>query len=266
MPNTNTIIQFKRSTSNKATLADEPLQFGEPLFFEQDDSKNKYLAIGNGDKVPSATFFEGITNTDLLGKTVYADENNIAITNDGTTVGVSKIIATQAPISISNTEKYYLISVNNETVYYHNSNDRGIYVTGNGVLTGGAWNDYAEKRICAEDVIPGSVVCEDGKGSLTLSMKKLQAVPYVVSDTYGMLLGNPDGIPVAVAGRVLVFVDCEVQVGDVVCAGPQGKATVMTRQEIINYPDRILGVVSEIPIYETWNDVNVNGRIWITLK
>ena len=270
MPNT-TIIQFKRSALNKTDLQDEPLQFGEPLFFEQENNKNKYLAIGNGNKVadgtdPGATFFEGITNTAYLGKTVYSNENNIAVTSDGTTVGVSKIMATPATIATNNDKKYYLLSMNDNTVYYHNSNNRGIYVTGNGVLTGGAWNDYAEKRTCVDDIIPGSVVCEDGNGKLVLSSQRLQPVPYVVSDTYGMLLGNSEGKPVAVAGRVLVFVDCEVQVGDVVCAGENGKATKMTRQEIINYPDRMLGVVSEIPTYDTWNDVEVNNRLWITLK
>ena len=42
----------------------------------------------------------------------------------------------------------------------------------------------------------------------------------------------------------------------------------MSREEIVNYPDRIIGTVSEIPTYETWgtNNVKVNGRIWITVK
>ena len=73
-------------------------------------------------------------------------------------------------------------------------------------------------------------------------------------------------VPVAVAGRVLVYVSSEVAVGDVLCAGENGYATKMTRQEIINYPDRILGVVSEIPKYEYWNNIKINGRIWITIK
>ena len=68
------------------------------------------------------------------------------------------------------------------------------------------------------------------------------------------------------SGRVLVYVDCEVTTGDVVCAGEKGFATKMTRQEIINYPDRILGIVSEIPTYDTWNDKEVDGRVWITIK
>jgi len=39
----------------------------------------------------------------------------------------------------------------------------------------------------------------------------------------------------------------------------------MTREEIVNYPDRIVGIVSEIPNYNIWgeDDIQVNGRIWI---
>ena len=42
----------------------------------------------------------------------------------------------------------------------------------------------------------------------------------------------------------------------------------MTREEIINYPDRIIGTVSSIPNYETWgeNNIKVNGRIWIRIR
>ena len=42
----------------------------------------------------------------------------------------------------------------------------------------------------------------------------------------------------------------------------------MTRREIKKYPERIIGVVSEIPTYEVWgqNNVKVNDRIWIKVK
>jgi hypothetical protein len=54
--------------------------------------------------------------------------------------------------------------------------------------------------------------------------------------------------------------------GDTVCAGPNGKVCKMTREEIREYPDRIIGIVSEIPEYEEWNDKKVNNRIWIKVK
>lgn len=40
------------------------------------------------------------------------------------------------------------------------------------------------------------------------------------------------------------------------------------REEIREWPDRIVGTVSEIPEYEEWGTekVKVNGRIWIKVK
>jgi hypothetical protein len=42
----------------------------------------------------------------------------------------------------------------------------------------------------------------------------------------------------------------------------------MTRNEVVMYPDRIVGTVSEIPDYETWGSGNiaVKNRIWIKVK
>jgi len=133
-----------------------------------------------------------------------------------------------------------------------------------GVLKGAAWNDFAENRKC--NAKAGTVVCETGKGDLIQSSERLQAGAYIVSDTYGMLIGQEgDGFsPVAVAGRVLSYYGGDVseyKAGDAVCAGQFGRVWKMTREEIKEYPDRILGFVSEIPEYDTWNNVKVNNRI-----
>jgi hypothetical protein len=42
----------------------------------------------------------------------------------------------------------------------------------------------------------------------------------------------------------------------------------MTRKEIREYPDCIIGYVSSIPTYEVWepNNTVINGRIWIKVK
>jgi hypothetical protein len=39
----------------------------------------------------------------------------------------------------------------------------------------------------------------------------------------------------------------------------------MSRVEVQEYPDRMIGTVSEIPDYDTWGEGNVpvDGRIWI---
>lgn len=279
MPNSNTKIQVKRSDKTKLQLeqTQEPLLFGEPVFIEKENIgvKHKYLAIGNNETVDEATYFEGITNPNYVGKTVYADSNNNIVLQDGTFVNATRLSPTELNIPLNNDTKYYVVSYannsnNQSNTYIHNDNvnNRGVYITGKGVLNGGAWNDYAENRKCVLGA-PGHVVCENGYGELELSSYKLQALPYVISDTHGMCIG-PEGEqykPVALSGRVLVYTkEKDLKVGDVLCAGKNGYAERMTRQEIINYPDRILGVVSEIPTYPIWNDVEINGRIWITIK
>ena len=101
----------------------------------------------------------------------------------------------------------------------------------------------------------------------------MQACDGIVSDTFGFAIGETEEnkTPLAVAGRVLAYCEgskYDYQAGDTVCAGSEGKVCKMTREEIRKWPDRIVGIVSEIPEYETWGsgDVPVNGRIWIKIK
>ena len=153
---------------------------------------------------------------------------------------------------------------------YHTS----VYVNhSTGVLMGAAWNDYAEYRETKTEIEPGRVVIETGNGDLVLSQERMAPAPNVVSDTFGFAIGQTEkcNTPIAIAGRALVypFEDREnFKAGDVVCAGPEGTVSLMTREEIKEYPDRILGIVSEIPNYETWGETNikVNNRIWIKIK
>lgn len=140
-----------------------------------------------------------------------------------------------------------------------------------GVLFGAAWNDYAEYRqLEGRAVKPGEVVCETGNDTVTRSFGKLGIAPAVVSNTYGFVIGEPENsVPVAVAGKVLVYVEGKREKyknGDIFCAGANGKAALMTREEAQKYPDRILGYYVGTPDYDTFNDVKVDGRIWIRIK
>lgn len=134
------------------------------------------------------------------------------------------------------------------------------------------WNDYAEFRQ-AKTEEPGRVVIEGKFGVMELSTKRLQPGGNIISDTYGDAMGQTEKCktPIAVAGRVLAYTyeDKETyELGDAVCTGPDGTVSKMTREEIREWPDRIIGTVSEIPTYETWGQENikVNGRIWIKVK
>ena len=153
-------------------------------------------------------------------------------------------------------------------------NQVGVYFNGvSGVLYGAAWNDYAEYRETKEDIEAGRVIIENGDGTLSLSTERLQPGAEIVSDTFGFAIGETSKCktPVAASGRVLAYPNEDrnsYKPGDAVCAGPNGTVSKMTRREIKKYPERIIGVVSEIPTYEVWgqNDVKVNNRIWIRIK
>ena len=108
---------------------------------------------------------------------------------------------------------------------------------------------------------------------MILSTERLQAGGNIVSDTFGFSIGETSfaQTPIAVCGRVLAYPyeDREIyEPGDAVCSGPNGTISKMTREEIKEWPDRIIGYVSEIPNYKYWgsDSVKVDGRIWIKVK
>lgn len=145
------------------------------------------------------------------------------------------------------------------------------YIMGYKVF-GAVFNDYAEYRQ-TDSQEPGRCVIEIGDGNMTLSSKRLQAGANIVSDTFGFSIGETylAQTPIAVCGRVLAYPLEDKQIyepGDAVCSGPNGTISKMTREEIREWPDRIVGYVSEIPNYEIWgsDQVEVNGRIWIKIK
>lgn len=152
-----------------------------------------------------------------------------------------------------------------------------VWVEGDSV-TSAVWNDYAEYREsdCEEF---GRVLIEVGDDTLTQSTERLQPFAGISSDTWGFCQGetNKAKTPIAVAGRVLAYPYQDrnnYKPGDCVCTAPNGTVDIMTREEIKEYPDRIVGTVSCVPDYEEWGggehadrpSVKINGRIWIKVK
>ena len=152
------------------------------------------------------------------------------------------------------------------------------YVTTTGALYSttvhnAVWNDYAEYRAAASYIEPGRVVVDTDNGEVILATQRLQPGAQVVSDTWGHIMGETEQAktPIAVAGRVLVYPYRnreEYHAGMAVCSAPNGTVDIMTREEIRDYPDCIIGIVSEIPSYKEWGTTNikVDGRIWIKVK
>ena len=193
--------------------------------------------------------------------------------------------------------RWYLYSQASATgargLYAHNNAGTGLaalymnqdnYLRSGTRIYGAVWNDYAEFRKGQMDNLkPGQVVTEIGNGEMKLANKKLQKGCKILSDTYGFALGETKEckLPIAVAGRVLVYCDTakeELEPGDCLCANYTGNTIKMTQEEIIKYPDRIVGIVSEIPNYNIWHsldpdnpdvlkeDIQVDGRIWVYVR
>ena len=148
---------------------------------------------------------------------------------------------------------------------------------------GAVWNDFAEFRQ-SDTNEPGRVIIPSDDGIAHLSIKRLQSGGRIISDTYGFSVGASDKAktPVGISGRVLVYPYQNREnynIGDAVCTAPNGTVDVMSREEIKEYPERIIGIVNEIPNYEIWEEsldcpggeptttkIIVNGRIWIDIK
>lgn len=202
-----------------------------------------------------------IVEEDFIIKKVNTDNTNLA-SIDLTDTGV-KLSGIQ--VSIND------LSKDNATVVVDGS------LAANQVI-GGIWNDYAELRevysIDYDKVTAGNVMteCLLEEDRICLTTERLEPIPMVISDTFGTCIGRKTKTskPVALTGRVLVYPyedRTTYKIGDVVCSGPNGTCSKMTRKEIERWPDRILGYVSGIPSYDTWeNNISINNRIWIKLK
>lgn len=225
---------------------------------------------------------------DKTGNTVEAALDSLTTLKravSDTDGGSAKYLSVSTPTQTSVNNKFYVLGTLNSTQIAGDSkahsiykaiiptgenNKEGIYFDGKtGVLFGAAWNDFAEFRKCNE--LPGTCVIENGDGSLSISNDFLKAGASIISDTYGMIIGqhSENSVPVAVAGRVLAYPYYHKYMytpGCAVGSAPKGKVAPMTREEIMKFPDRIVGYVSEIPDYEEWNGIKVNGRIWIKVK
>lgn len=286
----------------ESNIQENNIDFGEPIFIDnnngiinQSKKCKSYLAIGSSiaedtnRKVKNAAIFKGFWDPDKADRLVFCKSDNSGLLDeDNNSVYADKL--TVDPVDINgegiSTDRYYILcqpDVTRDQSALYGSIKRfeidklgsdgeksGIYVTHKGVMHGAAWNDYAENRKIKDNAFVGGVVCEVGDGSLVLSSERLQPCPYVVTDTYGVVIGDDKDTPVAVAGRALVKLKMndrlKVSIGDCLCAAEYGCAAIMTREEIKEYPDRILGIVTGIPLEDKWNGVDVNNRVWIKIK
>lgn len=221
-------------------------------YFLRADNSWAKVAV-SGDEIPlnkdtTETVYEAVVRLTSSDDSLYSNK----ITNTETPYYVASLPITDTSVEGS--------SISN--LVYSDS----IYIQGN-VLYGAAWNDYAECRI-TNNITPGRVVVENGDDTLSLSTERLMLGGNIVSDTFGMLIGETEKAktPIALCGRVLAypFEDrSEYYAGAPVCTGPNGTVSIMSKDEVLHYPECIIGYVSAVPEYTNWRGKEVDGRIWI---
>ena len=167
------------------------------------------------------------------------------------------------------------------TNYNNGTNNVGTIKFGSdGKVYGAVWNDYAEYRK-SYDVQPGYCYTETNEGIMKKADARLLPGCKLASDTFGFAIGKTqkNKTPIAVSGRVLAYPyrdRTEYPLGAAVCSAPDGTIDIMTREEIMMYPERIIATVSEIPDYDVWYaggddkegniPVKVDGRIWVYVR
>ncbi len=133
------------------------------------------------------------------------------------------------------------------------------------------YNDYADFQPLNGKLEYGKCYVQ-GKDGLELSSTRGQkGVMGIASDTYGQAVGIEEGtpqVPIAVSGWVLAYVDAEYEPGDPLTCTEDGYLTKMTREEVREYPERIVAIYSRPETSEKWSkfNIDVDGRHWVKVK
>lgn len=264
-----------------------------------DEATQKYQLVSYQLEIPAAVSWTStLTSGEQIGKLTINNTENILYAPV-----VSDRVAKAGDTMTGNlTTPAVLVPKSGDssvwmTVFYNADNTRGLWDsasqksiirTNDGVtctcdmnfiapsVEGAVFNDYAEYRALKDPIEsyePGYCMTCNRDGKLFRTSSRMQHCEGITSDTFGFSIGRTDEatVPLAVAGRVLVYTSEDPSTyytGQAVCASRGGRVSKMTDTEITQNPDRIVGVVSEVPTYETWgtNNIKVNGRIWITVK
>lgn len=253
----NSVLDYKLPVATSSTLGG--IKAGNNITIASDGT----LSIGGYLPLTGGTLTGQLTIDSIDGLKVQSATAGNTITGiTATRTDLNKGIA----VGINDSKEGIYSSDQSKWIIY--SSDGKAYT--DMALYGAVWNDYAEFRKCSNGEA-GRCVVENGDDTMSLSTKRLQHGG-IISDTFGFVIGDQkNGKPIAVSGRVLAYTDKDrnnFKPGDAVCSGPNGSISKMTRKEIKEYPEKILGVVSSIPTYEFWGpkQIPVDGRIWIKVR
>jgi hypothetical protein len=137
------------------------------------------------------------------------------------------------------------------------------------------WNDLADSIPVDDTVIlePGYCYCFDGEKYYKSTRYLDEGIIGIHSDTYGMNMGGKPGVKqldCAVAGFVLAYVDKEYPVGTPLTCTKDGWLTEFSKQDKIEYPEKIVATYWKAEPAEKWgpegSEILVNNRKWVKVR
>ncbi len=136
------------------------------------------------------------------------------------------------------------------------------------------WNDVADYQLLCDELVPGKCYFDTKDGAKICTERCQMSVIGIASDTFGYGVGNGANpnreVPIGVAGWVLAYVDQEYECGTPLTNDEFGNLTAMTKQEKMEYPERIVGLYKRKEMDEFWgpegSKITVNGRHWVKIK
>lgn len=136
------------------------------------------------------------------------------------------------------------------------------------------WNDVADFQLLADRLEFGKCYYDTKDGARICTQRCQMSVIGIASDTFGTAVGtgaNPGReVPIGIAGWVLAHVDKEYECGTPLTNDEHGNLTAMTREEKMEFPERIVGIYKRKEMDQMWGppgqQIVVNKRHWVKIK
>lgn len=136
------------------------------------------------------------------------------------------------------------------------------------------WNDIADFQLLADKLEFGKCYYDTKDGAKICNERCQMSVIGIASDTFGFGVGSNGDlrkeVPIGVAGWVLAHVDKEYECGTPLTNDEHGNLTAMTKQEKMEYPERIVAIYKRKEMDKFWGPegqkIEVNGRHWVKVK
>lgn len=236
------------------------------------DSTNKYIYVDKDAVVKSGTnttVSDGVVNvTSLTLGSTEEDSTYITVTNkNGGSSPAVKIVGTK------NTDTTEPDSTNSALYVDGNIRSEG-NISGSKVFHA-VWNDISDAIEVQDDleVEPGFCYMFDGKTYKKTEEYCQKGVLGIHSDTAGDILGRKcrhKELDIAIGGFVLAHVDDIYESGTPLTCGPDGCLTEMKREDVREYPERLVATYWRPEQADFWGPENsqiaVNGRQWVKVK